>query len=87
MVVVLEGVVDIPVLCTTLQRNFNRLEKRVGRNFIKCDKGKCKVLYHRRNNPIHQYSLGTNQLEGRVPAKDTGVLLDMKLNMSPLCVP
>lgn len=49
---------------------------------MKCDKGRCKILYHRRNNPVPQYSLGAKQLEGSVLAKDLRILVDAKMNMS-----
>uniref|UniRef100_A0A6G1RDN8 GRAM domain containing 2A n=1 Tax=Hypotaenidia okinawae TaxID=2861861 RepID=A0A6G1RDN8_9GRUI len=71
------GVVDAPDGFAAFQRD--RLEKRVGRNVMKCDKGKCKVMCHRRNDSTHQ-------LEGSVLAKDMGVLVDTKLNTGPLCV-
>jgi len=66
------GVVDAPDGCTALQRDLDRLEKWVGSNFMKYYEGKCKVVYHRRNNSMHQYGLGANQLVYSVLAKDPG---------------
>ncbi|PKU36118.1 hypothetical protein llap_13577 [Limosa lapponica baueri] len=42
---------------------------------------KVKVLHLERNNPRHQYKLGTDQLESSSAEKDEGVLVDNKLNM------
>jgi len=34
---------------------------------------------------MHQYTLGTTQLESSLAAKDLGVLMDTRLNMSQQC--
>ncbi|KAK4821754.1 hypothetical protein QYF61_000815 [Mycteria americana] len=50
-----------------------------------CDpfsKGKCKILHLGRNNPMHLYKLGADQLESSPQEKDLRVLVDTKLNMS-----
>ncbi|KAK4831251.1 hypothetical protein QYF61_016483 [Mycteria americana] len=39
-------------------------------------KGKCQVLHLGRNNPMHQYMLGADQLESNFAEKDLGVLVD-----------
>ena len=46
------------------------------------NKGKCQVLYLGRNNPMHQYMLGVDQLESSFAEKDFGVLVD---NMNHQC--
>ncbi|GAB0178538.1 mitochondrial enolase superfamily member 1 [Grus japonensis] len=51
------GVADTPEGHAAIQRNLHRLEKWVDRNFMKFNKGKCKVL--QRNNPRYQYVLWT----------------------------
>ncbi len=49
-------------------------------NFMKFN-DQCKVLHLRRNNLMHQYTLGVTQLESSLAEKDLGVLVDTKLNM------
>ena len=49
---------------------------------MKFNKGECKVLPLGRNNPRHQYMLGTDQLESSSAVKDLGVLVENELNMS-----
>ena len=46
-------------------------EKQADGNLMKL-KGKSKVLHMGRNNPVHQYRLGTNQLESNLAEKDLG---------------
>jgi len=75
-------VADTPKGHAAIQRDHNRLEKQADSNLMKFNKEKCKVLQPRRNNPMHQYTLGAVQLESRLAEKDLGVLVDTKLNMS-----
>ncbi|PKU27443.1 rna-directed dna polymerase from mobile element jockey-like [Limosa lapponica baueri] len=57
-----EGVADMPEGCAAIQRYLYRLEKCATRNLMKFNNGECKVLHLGRNNPSHQYRLGTYQL-------------------------
>jgi len=74
-----KGVADTPEGHAAIQRGLSRLEKWADRNLMKLNKGKCKVLYLGRNNPMHP---GTDHLESSFAEKDLGVLVDTKLNMS-----
>ncbi|KAK4830190.1 hypothetical protein QYF61_009217 [Mycteria americana] len=49
--------------CTLGKRNHNRLDKWANRDFMKFNKGKCKVLHLGKNNPKHPYRMGSHQLE------------------------
>lgn len=53
----LGGVDDMPEDCAAIQRDLNHLEKWSDRNLMKFNKGMCKILLLRRNNPVHQYTL------------------------------
>ncbi|XP_062433654.1 kinetochore scaffold 1 [Rhea pennata] len=59
-----------------------RLERWAERNFMKVNKGKRKVLLSERNNPMHQYRLGANQLESSSTEKHMGILVDNKVTVS-----
>ncbi|GAB0209103.1 mitochondrial enolase superfamily member 1 [Grus japonensis] len=81
----LGGVADTPEDHAVIQRDLDRLEKWADRNLMKFNKGKCKVLHLRRNNPMQQYMLGATQLESSFAEKDLGVLVGTRLSMSQQC--
>jgi len=54
----LEGMVDTAAGCAAIHRHHKGLEKSAERNFLKLNKGKCRVLHLGRNNSMHQSMLG-----------------------------
>lgn len=46
---------DRPVGCAAIYNDFKKLEKGADRNILQFNKGKCKVLHWRRNNPRYHY--------------------------------
>ncbi|GAB0177311.1 mitochondrial enolase superfamily member 1 [Grus japonensis] len=81
----LGGTADMPEGCAASQRDLDRLETWPGRNLVKFNKGKCRVLHLGRNSPMHQYMLGAAQLESSFAEKDLGVLMDNTMNVSQQC--
>ena len=54
----LGGVAGTPEGCVTTQQDLGRLESWAGRNLMRVDKSKCRVLHLGRNNHLHLYRRG-----------------------------
>ncbi|GAB0180683.1 mitochondrial enolase superfamily member 1 [Grus japonensis] len=78
----LGGVANTSEGCAAFQRDLDRLESWVGRNQMKFNKVKCRVLHLGTNNPKHQYRSGVDLLGSSTAEKDLGVLVDNKLSMT-----
>ncbi|GAB0175501.1 mitochondrial enolase superfamily member 1 [Grus japonensis] len=78
-------VADTRESSTAIQRDLDRLESWAERNLMKFNKGKCRVLHLRKNNPRHQYRLGVDMLGSSTADKDLGVLGDNNFSMSQQC--
>ena len=63
----------------------DRLESWAGRNLMRFNKSKYKVLHLGRNNCMHQYRLGTDMLEMSSAETDLDVLVGNRLAMSQQC--
>ncbi|PKU46139.1 hypothetical protein llap_3551 [Limosa lapponica baueri] len=73
--------------CVSIQRDFDRLEQWAKRSLMKFNKAKSKILHLGKNNHMHQYMLGADQLESSFAKKDPEVLVDTKLKMSQQLAP
>jgi len=76
------GLADAPEGCAIIQQELDRQESWAGRNVMRFNKSKCRVLHVGRNNHMHQYRLGDDLLERSSVEKDLGVLVDNRLAMS-----
>ena len=81
----LGGVADTPEGCATIQQDLDRLDSWAGRNMMRFNKSKCRILHLGRNNHLHQYRLGADVLERSSAEKDLDVVMDNRLAMSQQC--
>jgi len=66
----LGGVAGTPEGCVTTQQDLGRLESWAGRNLMRVDKSKCRVLQMGRKDCMHQYWLEADLLERVSAEKD-----------------
>ena len=71
--------------CAAIQQDLDRLDSWAGRNMMRFNKSKCRILHLGRNNHMHQYRLGADVLERSSAEKDLDVVMDNRLAMSQQC--
>ena len=81
----LGGMADKVDGCAAIQQDLDRLENCAGRNLMRFNRSKCRVLRLGRNNHKYQYRLGYDLLERSSAEKDLDVLVDNGLAMSQQC--
>jgi len=75
-------VADMAEVCATIQQDLDRLESWTGRNLMRFNKSKCRVLYLGRNNCMHRYRLRDDTLERSSVER---ILEDNRLAMNLQC--
>jgi len=78
----LSGVVDTLEGKDDIQRDLDRLERWAWVNLVVFNKTMCKVLHLDRGSRWYQYRPGNEGIEKSPVAKDSGIMIDEKLNMS-----
>jgi len=68
-----------------IQRGLDRLERGACANLVKFNNAKCKVQHLGWCNPWYQYRLADERIESSLEEKDSGVLVEGKINMTPQC--